>query len=93
MQELVNVATKKLKFEYSEAISAVNECVKNNNYHLNTKETILQACRIAQRYGVSFYDSMIISSALESNCSLLYSEDMSDGQIIEDKLKILNPFK
>jgi len=30
---------------------------------------------------------------LDSNCDILYSEDMSDGQIIENRLQIINPFK
>jgi predicted nucleic acid-binding protein len=48
---------------------------------------------IRQKYRLSFWDSLIIASALENNCLTLYSEDMQDGQIIEDRLKIINPFK
>jgi predicted nucleic acid-binding protein len=36
---------------------------------------------------------LIIASALENKCKILYTEDMQDGQIIEGKLKIENPFK
>jgi predicted nucleic acid-binding protein len=42
---------------------------------------------------VSYWDSLIISSALESGCKILYTEDMHHNQIIEGKLKIINPFK
>jgi predicted nucleic acid-binding protein len=35
---------------------------------------------------------MIVASALENDCSILYSEDMQDGQIIEGKLRLRNPF-
>ena len=48
---------------------------------------------IRQKYKVSFWDSLIIASALENNCSILYTEDMQHGQIIEDSLKIMNPFE
>ena len=41
----------------------------------------------------SYYDSLIITLALTCNCSILYSEDLQDGQVIEKKLKIINPFK
>ena len=34
-----------------------------------------------------------LASALNSNCKTIYPEDMNDGQIIESKLKIINPFK
>ena len=47
---------------------------------------------IAQRYGYSVYDSMIIAAALEAGCTTLYSEDMQHGQKIEG-LAIRNPFK
>jgi len=45
-----------------------------------------------KKYDFQLFDSIIISSALESGCSILYSEDMNDGQIIEKTLKIENPF-
>ena len=48
---------------------------------------------IRQKYKVSFWDSLIIASALENGCNILYTEDMQHGQIIEDNLKIINPFE
>jgi len=47
---------------------------------------------IAQRYQFSFYDSLIIASALEAGCITLYSEDMQHEQVIEKRLTIRNPF-
>src|SRR3990172_6124200 len=46
---------------------------------------------IRDKYAISFWDSLIVASALENDCSILYSEDMQDGQVIEEKLKIINP--
>ena len=51
------------------------------------------AIRIKSQYGLSFWDSLIIASALEAGCTILYSEDMQDGQIIEKSLTIKNPLK
>jgi predicted nucleic acid-binding protein len=48
--------------------------------------------QIAQGYGLSFYDAMIVASALRAGCSTLYSEDLQDGQVIEKQLTIRNPF-
>ncbi len=48
---------------------------------------------IKKRYRFSYWDSLIIASALENNCSILYSEDMQHSQVIEDNLKIINPFE
>lgn len=92
LQELTNTLTRKFKFSYKDALKALTECADNNNVHTNTENTIVQACTIAERYGFSFYDSLIISAALECDCSTLYSEDLNHGQLIEKRLKIVNPF-
>ena len=57
-----------------------------------TEKTHLSALTIKERYQFSFYDSLIIASALELDCAVLYSEDMQHGQIIDEQLKITNPF-
>ena len=92
LQELCNIVTRKFKFSYEQAVIAISESTSNNNLHTNTESTIIQACRLADRYGFSFYDSMIISAAIECNCSTLYSEDLRDGQTISGSLLIKNPF-
>ena len=46
---------------------------------------------VHSRYQFSFYDSLIVASALEAGCIRLYSEDLRHGQQIE-RLTILNPF-
>ncbi|MCW5909538.1 MAG: PIN domain-containing protein [Cyclobacteriaceae bacterium] len=92
LQELANTLTKKFKFTFADAIKAINESRDNSILHINTESTIVQACKVAERYGFSFYDSLIISAALECECVILYSEDMNNSQVIEKKLKIVNPF-
>lgn len=93
LQELCNIVTRKFKFSYQQAAVAIKECCQNNNLYINSESTVLQACQIAERYGFSFYDSLIVAAALESNCTILYSEDLHNGQQIEGKLTIKNPFK
>ena len=51
------------------------------------------AVAIAQKYGYSVYDALIVSAALESSCETLYSEDLQDGQTINQQLTIRNPFQ
>ena len=46
---------------------------------------------IATTTGYSFYDSLIISAALKGGCSVLYSEDLQNGQRIMG-VAIKNPF-
>lgn len=50
------------------------------------------AWQIAARYGFSHFDSLIIATALEARCEQLFSEDLQHGQIIEDRLRIVNSF-
>ena len=56
-----------------------------------TVETHERAVNIAERYGYSIFDSLIIAAALLAGASTLYTEDMRDGQAI-DGLTIRNPF-
>jgi predicted nucleic acid-binding protein len=48
--------------------------------------------RRRHRYLLSFWDSLIVASAVLGQASILYSEDMQDGLIIENALQIVNPF-
>jgi predicted nucleic acid-binding protein len=55
--------------------------------------TIEKALHLAQTYQYSYWDSLIIAAALEANCAILYSEDMQHGQIFNNQLTIVNPFR
>ena len=57
-----------------------------------TKSTIELCWEMRHGYHYSYYDSLILASAFESRCTILYSEDMHHGQVIEKTLKIVNPF-
>ena len=50
-----------------------------------------QALKIHEKTQFSFYDSLIVTSALEAGCGVLYSEDMQSGRLV-DGLRIKNPF-
>ena len=47
---------------------------------------------VSVRYRFSVYDSMIVASALLANCRVLYSEDLHDGQVIDEQLTVRDPF-
>jgi len=49
--------------------------------------------QIRHKYNLSYWDSLIVASALENDCSILYTEDLQHEQVIEGKLKIINPFE
>ncbi len=54
--------------------------------------TILLSWEIRNNYKYSYYDCLIVASALLANCRILYTEDTQHNQLINSKLKILNPF-
>ena len=57
-----------------------------------TDSTILGAIDLHTSLGFSFWDSLIIKSALDNDCDTLYSEDMQHGQLIDGRLTVINPF-
>ncbi|MCF0053223.1 PIN domain-containing protein [Dyadobacter sp. LJ53] len=54
--------------------------------------TMDKASFLLSKYDFQLFDSIIVASALEANCSILYSEDLQHNQLIENKLTIVNPF-
>ncbi|MGR3385004.1 PIN domain-containing protein [Roseovarius indicus] len=47
---------------------------------------------LEESYGFSIYDAMIVPSALIAGCATLWSEDMQNGLLVENQLRIVNPF-
>jgi predicted nucleic acid-binding protein len=56
-----------------------------------TAQTCRSALALAGEHGLSFYDALIVASAIEAGCDTLYSEDMQHGRAI-GRLTIRNPF-
>jgi len=54
--------------------------------------TIAAAIAMSMRYRFSYWDSLIVSSAMKLNCPVLYSEDLQHKQVIEQSVTITNPF-
>ena len=54
-------------------------------------EDILDAIRLQDRYGITFWDAMIVASAIQMGCQTLWSEDLNPGQIY-DQVRVLSPF-
>jgi predicted nucleic acid-binding protein len=92
LNEFTSVAFRKLGMSYAEirdVLATVRAVCQSQALTVDTHEHGLD---IAERFGFSLYDSMIVSSAVESGCTVLYSEDMQHGQEIDGQLVIINPF-
>jgi predicted nucleic acid-binding protein len=58
---------------------------------VNDASSCVRALEVQERYGLSFWDSLIVQAAQISNAKVLYSEDLSDGQVYGG-VKVVNPF-
>jgi predicted nucleic acid-binding protein len=54
---------------------------------------LVAATHLRDKYSFSYWDSLIVASALASGASTLQSEDMHDGLIVDRQLTIINPLK
>ncbi len=92
INETIFVLNRKFNFSFKELNSIVNflkESFLVKNIDIFSLE---YALLIMEKYQYSYWDSMMIASSVESGCSILFSEDMQHNQIIDGKLKIINPF-
>ena len=92
LNEFVAVARRKLNRSWNEIRRAIEIlrvfCPEPLPLTMETHE---QALQIAERSGYSIFDSLIIAAAVHSGATILYSEDMHNGQRIGG-LTIRNPF-
>lgn len=57
------------------------------------RDVLVRASQLRTPYALSFWDSIVVSSAMQGGMPILYSEDMQDGLVVEEQLEIVNPFK
>ncbi|TXL16539.1 nucleic-acid-binding protein [Methylococcaceae bacterium HT3] len=93
LNETANILVRKFQMPIHDIQAIMKRIACECRVTILTEKTHFSALSIKERYQFSFYDSLIIASALEASCNILYSEDMQHGQIIENKLKIVSPFE
>ncbi len=93
VNEVSSNLIKKLKFNNDEIYKFIESCYNRYIVENIEQKTFLNACKFRDKYHLSYYDSLIVSSAVLSGCDILYSEDMQDGLLIDERLMIINPFR
>ncbi|OQX08020.1 MAG: hypothetical protein BWK80_48700 [Desulfobacteraceae bacterium IS3] len=91
--EFINILSRKFKYGIQDIKVAVDDFRENFEVGIIETDTIDTALFIMGKYRFSYWDSMIVSSALNKKCNILYSEDLQHEQIVEKELKIINPFE
>lgn len=92
LNEFAAVATRKLALSLSEVREVLDTIRIACSVESLTTATHETGIEIAERLGLSIYDSMIVASALQAGCRVLYTEDLQHQQLIARKLRIVNPF-
>jgi predicted nucleic acid-binding protein len=92
VNENVSVCLRKLKLSKDEAFTHATNLLNSVTVLVIYKSTIKMSFHLSGKYGFSFWDSLIVATALENDCDLLLSEDMQHNLIVESKLTIQNPF-
>lgn len=92
LSEFSNVCIKKFKLSSEDIIIAIQKISEKSSVLRFDENTIESALLIKQKYKFQYYDSLILATALENSCTILYSEDMQHEQLIENNLTIVNPF-
>jgi predicted nucleic acid-binding protein len=92
LNEVVAVARRKLGMTWREVREITTQVRAVCAVAPLTVKTHERGVQLAERLGVSIYDAMIVASAALSGCSILYTEDLQDGQIVDGHLTIRNPF-
>ena len=93
LNEFASVASRKLRMSIAdirEVLATIRVVCAIVPISEETHDVGLQ---VAERYGLSIYDAMIVSAALLAGCKTVMSEDMQDGQVFEGRLKVRNPFR
>ncbi len=93
LNEFTSVALRKLGMKVAEVREALAPIIDVCQVIALTTQIHQRGLAVAERYRFSFYDALIVAAALESGCTTLFSEDLQDGQVIEQTLTVRNPFQ
>lgn len=92
INETITVLSKKFHRKHGEIVRVLESIAKTTKIISLELRSVTPALRIMDRYGYSYYDSLVIALALETNCSRLLTEDMQHGQVIDGRLTLDNVF-
>jgi predicted nucleic acid-binding protein len=92
LNEFAVVALRKLKMPLNEIREILDTIRAVCAVEPITVETHDRGLAVLERYRFSLYDSMLVAAALIAGAKIIYSEDLQDGQVIDNQLRVTNPF-
>ena len=93
LNEFTSVALRKLGMQVAEVRDVLEPIIAVCQVVPLTLEIHQRGLQVAERYGFSFYDALIVAAAIDSGCTLLMTEDLQNGQVIDSTLSVRNPFR
>ena len=92
LSEYINVVKRKLKLPKNEIFDICLQNIEFCKIQPVSLKTLKYARYLLDIYDFQLFDSIVVASALEANCHILYSEDFKNGLIVENRMTIINPF-
>ena len=93
INEICNVFLKKFKLSSNEIENVILELDSVLDIVSFDISTQIKALKLKEKYQFQYFDALIVATALENKCKVLYSEDTQHELIVENRLQIINPFK
>jgi len=92
LNEFAVVALRKLKMplnEVREILDTIRAVCAIEPISVATHD---RGLAVFERYRFSLYDSMLVAAALIAGAKTIYTEDLQHGQVIDNQLRVTNPF-
>jgi predicted nucleic acid-binding protein len=91
LAEFYSAATRKLAIKSLEAEEIIRD-LGGWTIHRPGHADLLKAAQLRRRHKIAWWDGLIVNSAIELGCAVLWTEDLSDGQRY-GSVTVRNPFR
>jgi predicted nucleic acid-binding protein len=92
VSEFINVSRRLLKYPKAMILEDCTQVIALTDVIPFSESVLKYAQKLITRYDFQIFDAIIVASALEAGCEVLYSEDFQHNLQVENQLHILNPF-
>ena len=92
VSEFLNVSKRLLALPKRDILNKCRQVIAHCMIVPTTHQTLQQAEMLIDKYDLQLFDAIVTAAALDAHCEILYTEDMHHGLLIENTLRIINPF-
>jgi len=92
INEFVWIMNRKFNVEFDSLKIIIDNLFDLYKVCIISQASIQRAIEFSKRFSFSHWDSLMLASALEAGCTIFYTEDLQDGQNVDNQIVIINPF-